>query len=234
MNANFPTSPTPIVDKNNSVPLSTPPIAELSSGEATSDNNDRLPETSPTFIFPRASGESPRAYSAFMTYFQFGHARSLQNVADKLNENIDTVRRWSSKFDWRDRIQSFNAGVLQQQAEAEAAVRLEHAAEWASRLAYLRREEWSAAQKLLSTVQCFLDTCGEDQIQKMTLAQVARSLNISSKIGRLAVAGNDTGEQTDSDMSFMPDVEEAIRKIYGNKAARESSSSQPSVQDQKP
>jgi hypothetical protein len=195
--------------------------------DGTGKNHDGRSELSNPVIFPRASGESPRAYSAFMTYFQLGHARSLQNVADKLDENIDTVRRWSSKFDWRDRIHSFNAGLLQQQAEAEAAVRLEHAAEWASRLASLRREEWSAAQKLLSTVQCFLETCGEDQLQKMTLGQVGRALNISSKIGRLAISGADNAEKTAPQVSPVhSQLDEALKRLFSNGASPESSGDQ--------
>ena len=47
-------------------------------------------------FFPRAPGETPRAFGAFMTFFQLGHARSCQAVADKLGEGLPTVKNWAS------------------------------------------------------------------------------------------------------------------------------------------
>src|ERR1041385_1152576 len=67
-------------------------------------------------IFMRLPGETPRAFSAFMTWFQLGHARSHQAVADKLGEGLPTVKNWASKYDWSDRLHAFNEGLLQQQA----------------------------------------------------------------------------------------------------------------------
>ena len=37
--------------------------------------------------------------------------------------------------------------------------------------------------------QCFLESFGEEDLHKMTLAQVSRALSISSRIGRSALAG---------------------------------------------
>jgi hypothetical protein len=171
------------------------------------------------FEFKRFPGESPRAYSAFMTFFQLGHARTLPAVAEKLDEGIDTIRKWSSKFDWSDRIQSFNAGILQQHAEAEAIALREQAAEWSARMNVLRREEWAAAQKLLTTVHCFLETCSEEQMQKMTLSQVARALNIGSNISRLAITGAGLPEITEPTMSpIQLALTEALKRAYGDTA----------------
>jgi len=75
--------------------------------------------------FRRHPGETPRAFSAFMTYFQLGHARSLQAVADKLDENSGTVRNWSSRHDWAERLQACNSGLLQEQVRAQAALHLQ-------------------------------------------------------------------------------------------------------------
>ena len=170
-------------------------------------------------VFPRFPGETPRAFSAFLAFFQFGHGRSLPAVANKLDEGIDTVRKWSSKFDWSERIQSFNAGILQQHAETEAASQREQAAEWSARLADLRQQEWAASQKLLSAVQCFLETCGEEQMQKMTLSQVARALNISSNISRLAISGSDQPEKAEPALSpIQIQLTDALKRAFGNPA----------------
>ncbi len=179
--------------------------------------------------FPRFPGESPRAYSAFITFFQLGHTRSLPAVTDKLDESIDAIKRWSSKFNWNDRIHAFNAGILQQQAAAEAAAQQEEAAERAARMAHFRRQEWTAAQKMLSAVECYLETCGEQQVEKMTLSQVAQALNTSSTIGRLALSASDVSETTDSAKSSLRiQFADALKRVYGQPSPRPETKNQTS------
>src|SRR5215831_13361510 len=120
-----------------------------------------MPEAIP--VFPRAPGETPRAYRAFRAYFELDQVRSLQAVADKLGESLGTVKNWSSRFDWAERIQSFNAGLLRQ----HAASRLREAAEWSKRLEELREQEWDAAQKLGAAARCYLDAYGDDELRSM-------------------------------------------------------------------
>ena len=57
-------------------------------------NGDQIAVNAPAPAFPRVSGETPRAVSAFMAWFQLGHARSLAAVADKLGESPGTVKNW--------------------------------------------------------------------------------------------------------------------------------------------
>jgi hypothetical protein len=186
----------------NSGPNPEPSLSDAASADA-AENSPLciLNSALKTPAFPRSSGESPRAYSAFMTFFQLGHGRSLQATADKLDESIDIIKKWSSKFSWSGRIQSYNAGLLQQQAEAEAASQREQVAEWSARMTELRRQEWAAAQKLLSAVQFYLESCGEEQLEKMTLSQVARALNISSSISRMAITGAGLPEKAEPALS---------------------------------
>jgi len=143
----------------------------------------------PSPCFDRFSGETPRAFSAFMAFFNLGHHRSLQAVADLLDEKLDTVKKWSSRFHWNHRIHSFNSGLLQQQAQTEAASHAEQAAEWARRAKIYREHEWSTAQKILDAVQCFFESLGDKHIEKMTLGQVSRAFQISSRIARQALSG---------------------------------------------
>jgi hypothetical protein len=150
---------------------------------------------------PLGPGESPRAYSAFMIFFQLGHGRSLRAVAHKLGASIDTIKKWSSRFDWHSRIQSFNAQLLQQRAGADAAFEREQAALWSARMAELREQQWNTAQKLLAVVQCYLENFGDEQLEKTTLSQVTRALVIASKIGRMALAGIELPEKAKSVLS---------------------------------
>jgi hypothetical protein len=126
-----------------------------------------------------------------------------------------------------DRIQSYNAGILQQQAEADATSQREQAAEWSTRMAELRRQEWNAAQKLLSAVQCYLEGCGEEQLEKMTLSQVARALNISSTISRLAITGAGLPEKTEPALSpIQIQLTDALNRAF---AKHESPGANPST-----
>src|SRR3954471_20680024 len=57
--------------------------------------------------------EPAQAHEAFVAFFRLGQDRSLQAVAEKCGSSIDTVKKWSSTFGWKDRINSFNTGILQ-------------------------------------------------------------------------------------------------------------------------
>jgi len=148
-----------------------------------------------------------------MAFFQFGQQRSLQAVADLLGESPGTVRNWSGKYRWNDRIQSFNAGLLQQQAKAELASRQEQAADWARRTAEQREQEWAAAQKLRSAAQCFLESFGDREVSNMTLAQVSRALAISSRLARLALSGA-TGPEEPVLAPLQLELAAALKRAY--------------------
>jgi hypothetical protein len=176
-------------------------------------------------VFQRLPGETPRAFGAFMTWFQLGHARSHQAVADKLAEGLPTVKNWASKYDWSERLIAFNAGLFHQQAADLAEQHRKQAADWAARLSRFREQEWDAAQKLLSAAQCFLETFGDDALQKMTLSQVSRALRISSDIGRLALAGAELPQSSDPVMSpIQQQMLDALRRLS---TGHQSSSSSP-------
>jgi hypothetical protein len=164
----------------------------------------------PFLLFP---GETPRAFSAFMAFFQLGHARSLQAVADQLDESLSTTKKWSSKFRWSGRIQSFNAGLLQQQAEAEAASRQQQAADWARRTAEQREQDWAASQKLRAAAQCFLESFGDREVSRMTLAQVSRALTTSSRLARLALSGA-TGPEEPVLAPLQLELAAALKRAY--------------------
>ena len=179
---------------------------------------------------PRCPGETPRAFSAFMTYFQLGRGRSSVAVADKLGETHGTVRNWSSKFRWAERIHAYQAGLLQAQARQHAAGQLQQAADWNRRLLDLREQEWAAAQKLNVVAQCFLETCGDDDLRRMTLAQASRALQISSSVARSAIAGAELPAAPETGLSPLQEqLLAGLTRIYGPAATSATLNSQPSA-----
>jgi hypothetical protein len=142
-----------------------------------------------------------------MAYFQFGQARSLQAVADHLDESLGCLKRWSAKYHWNDRIQSFNSGLLEQQLKDQADARRQQAADWACRSNAYREQKWDTAQHLLHAVQCFLQNFGDREVEKMSLGQVARALQISSRLAAEALSAPGPKEP---DLEFL----EALRRVY--------------------
>jgi hypothetical protein len=143
----------------------------------------------PQPLFPRLKGETPRAFGAFVAWFQLGQNRSHQKVADALGEGLPTIKNWASKYNWSHRLQAFSSNLVQQEAAAAVEHRKQHAADWAWRLEAFREQEWDAAQKLLAAACCFLECFADADIQKMTLAQASRAIRVSSQMGRAALTG---------------------------------------------
>ena len=173
------------------------------------------PSTCNASCFSRSPGETPRAFSAFTAFFGLGHARSLQAVADQLDEKLDTVKKWSSRFRWSDRIHSFNSGLLHQQAQADAALAAQDAADWARRTKIYREREWEVAQKVLTAAECFLDTFGDQAVEKMTLAQVSRAIQISSRVARGALTGTAVPDGPVL-VPLQQELAAALKKAYSN------------------
>ena len=169
--------------------------------------------------FPRFPGETPRAYAAFRAFFELGHARSLQAVADKLGETIGSIKNWSSRYDWTERIHAFNSGLLQRQAESLAETERKHAADWTQRLARFREQQWDVSQKLVAAAQCFLESFGEEDVRRMTLAQVSHALRISSDIARFALTGTELPVTAEPSLSpAQQSLMDAFQRVYGQPA----------------
>ncbi len=169
----------------------------------------------PPPAFPRAAGETPRAYSAFFIYFQLGHSRSLRAAAERLGEHLSTVKNWSSKFAWSQRVQDFNAGLLQQHAQIHADTHRRQTADWAGRLESLREQEWHSAQKLACAADSFLESFGEEDLRRLTLDQAARALSIASAMARAALIGTALPEAAEPGNSpLQQQLLTALQRIY--------------------
>jgi len=191
------------------------------------DGQQPLPTPTPAddTAFQPAPGETPRAFAAFMAFYNLGRSRSHKAVADRLAEGLPTIKNWSCKFAWAERILTFNTGLLRSSAREQAAIQSKHVAEWSDRLHQLREKEWATARKLSSAAECFLDSFGDEELAKMNLDQVSRALKISSAIGRQALAGAGLPAPTEPEMSpIQQQLLDSLRRAYGKK----DSSSEPS------
>lgn len=66
----------------------------------------------------RQENESGKAYEAFACYRDMGADRSLRAVSKKLEKSFSLISRWSSDYDWQNRVMAYD-NELEQQALAE-------------------------------------------------------------------------------------------------------------------
>ena len=82
--------------------------------------NESMKDRTDLKPWDRQKGESPLAYQAFLAYRDLGEARSFVGAAHALGKSNSLVRRWATRYDWRDRAWAYDVA---QAREAEEALR---------------------------------------------------------------------------------------------------------------
>lgn len=167
--------------------------------------------------FEQQPRESNKAFAAFSLYLSLGLERSTAAVAKKLAKSEQLVRRWSSKFDWPARVGAYDAHLAVVEREAVEAVARSKAAEWESREQALRETEWQMHERAIAAAKRGLDAYMDREKVYANLADIARMLEIASKLGRLATGlGTDGDRRKGDDLpAVRVEVTVALEKIYG-------------------
>jgi hypothetical protein len=168
---------------------------------------------------PRAEGETDRQYEVFLWRVrdpELTHAA----LAKMSGVSETSVRRWSSRFRWRERLAEPDGVTRRERIELATAAAERVAAMWAERAAVLRAKEWSAAEELLAAATRLLRLLQSSDGKKSTLFEVARALEVASRLGRMA-----SGLATEQHQVSGPgggairvQFEAALDKVYGPKA----------------
>ena len=171
--------------------------------------------------FEQQPRESNKAFAAFSLYLSLGPERSTAEVAKKLAKSEQLIRRWSAKFAWTDRVAAHGAHYAIIEREAVEAVARSKAAEWEKRETQLRETEWAMHERAIAAAKRGLDAYMEKDKVYANLADIARMLEIASKLGRLATGlGTDGERRTGDDLpGLRVEVTVALEKIYGGDAA---------------
>ncbi len=168
--------------------------------------------------FEQLPKESAKAFAAFSLYLNLGAERSLAAVAQKLSKSEQLLKRWSAKFDWPARVAAHAAHLAVVERGAIEATARGKAAEWEKRETQLRETEWSMHERAIAAAKRGLDAYMEREKVYANLADIARMLEIASKLGRLATGlDKSNGEQRDGgDLpTLRVEVTVALEKIYG-------------------
>ena len=167
--------------------------------------------------FEQQPKESNKAFAAFSLYLSLGAQRSTREVGEKLGKSEGLIERWASKFDWPARVAAYGAHLAVVEREAVEAVARSKAAEWESREQALRETEWQMHERAIAAAKRGLDAYMEREKVYANLADIARMLEIASKLGRLATGLGTDGERRKGDdlPTVRVEVTVALEKIYG-------------------
>ena len=168
------------------------------------------------FPFEKQPRESAKAFAAFSLYLSLGAERSTAAVAKELAKSEQLVRRWSAKFGWTDRVAAHGAHLAVVEREAIEAAARGKAAEWESREQKLRETEWAMHEAAIAAAKKGLAAYMEKDKVYANLADIARMLEIASKLGRLATGLGTEGERRGGDdlPGLRVEVTVALEKIY--------------------
>jgi hypothetical protein len=166
--------------------------------------------------FEQQPRESAKAFAAFSLYLSLGPQRGLREVARKLDKSLTVIGKWSAKFDWPARVQAHAAHLAVVEREAIEVAARGKAAEWASREQRLRETEWEMHEAAIAAAKRGLKAYMEREKVYANLADIARMLEIASKLGRLATGlGDADGRKADELPAVRVEVTLALEKIYG-------------------
>lgn len=167
--------------------------------------------------FEQQPKESDKAFAAFAMYLSMGPERSTAAVAKQLAKSEQLVRRWSARWQWTDRVAAHASHLAVVEREATEALARGKAAEWLTRQQALRETEWEMHEKCIEAARKALAKFMEKDKVFATLADIARMLEIASKLGRLATGmPTDKTEITGEDGGpIKVEISAALDKIYG-------------------
>ena len=168
-------------------------------------------------LFEQQPRESNKAFAAFSLYLNLGSERSLDAVRRKCGKSSRLIQRWSGKFDWPARVQAYAAYLANVEREAVEVAARGKAAEWEKRETQLRETEWAMHESAIAAAKKGLAAYMEREKVYANLADIARMLEIASKLGRLATGlGTDGERRTGDDLpGLRVEVTVALEKIYG-------------------
>ena len=182
--------------------------------------------------FEQQPKESGKAFAAFAMYLSMGSERSLAQVGKKLGKSEGLIERWSKRFDWGGRVQAHGAHFAAIEREATEAVARGKATEWLKRQQELREREWMMHEKCIAAAERGLKAFMEREKVYANLSDIARMLEVASKLGRLAAGmATDKTEITGEDGGpIRVELSAALSKIYGDVVDVECTSPRPSPQ----
>jgi len=170
--------------------------------------------------FEQQPKESDKAFAAFAMYLSLGAQRSTAEVGKKLGKSAGLIEQWCTRWQWKNRVGAYGEHLARVEREATEALARSKSAEWLTRREALRETEWEMHEKCIAAARKALAKFLVRENVYANLSDIARILEVASKMGRLA-AGMETDrtEITGEDGGpIKVELEVALKKIYGVEA----------------
>lgn len=167
--------------------------------------------------FEQQPKESDKAYAAFALYLSLGPERSLDAVRQKLGKSARLIQRWSSRWQWVERLAAHAAHLAVIEREAIEGLAVERAVEWSKVHEVVKIAEWQRHKKLIALADEMIARWEKNKTKCGTLEGIARVLELATKLGRLAAGMPTEVKEVNTTVTGTVDVdwEIAIRKAYG-------------------
>ena len=174
-----------------------------------------------TMPFEQQERESDKAFAAFSLYLSLGPQRSLVAVATKLGKSETLIGRWSKRHAWVARVQAQSEYLAGLEREATGGLVRAKANEWLARQQKLREAEWSMHEQCIAAARRGLAAFMEREKIYANLADIARMVEVASKMGRLAsgMATDKTEVTGDDGGAIKVEFALALKKVYGQPEA---------------
>jgi len=164
--------------------------------------------------FEPAEGETAGALEAFHCYFEMPKdVRSLKKVAEQLGYNESTVREWSAKFGWRDRIRKYQTGLINTRIQSDAAAAKELALAKVDRQAFRREKLIKLSNFIFQLTEKLLEHWLHTSLDKAKLSDITKLFELALKIA--ALGDNDASSDPDEKekSTLLAEVEASLKRI---------------------
>lgn len=171
-------------------------------------------------LFEQQPKETAKAFAAFSLYLNMGPQRSLEGVRVRCGKSARLIQRWSSRWRWAERVDAHAEHLATVEREAVEVVARSKATEWAKRQDEVRQGEWEMHEKCIEAAKKVFDAFMAREKVYANLADIARMLEVASKLGRLAsgLATEKTEVTGEDGGAIRVEFEAALKKVYGRKA----------------
>ena len=154
----------------------------------------------------RQKGESSQAFEAFSLYLKMGEKRSLRSLAQRLGKSSALMNRWSSAWNWQERIRAYENDLRRQEIEAD------------------RKDRKAMRERQIKTAMLMQKKAVEalDKIkpEELTPRAILEYIKAGAELERLNRVIEDDTDSDSSDIVYQMEIEDldAIESdIYGNK-----------------
>ena len=162
-------------------------------------------------VIKRAPNETVRQYSALCLFAHEGLDRSLSKLAQAEHIPLSTLRSWSARFNWRDRVEDYDLQLIEEEQAAQQVAFTARIADWTARQDALRELEFEMSQRLIKRAREIL----ENPRTVFRAADALAAFELASEIGRRA-CGLSLDPQPLPPPNLYPNLEYMLERAYGS------------------